>query len=190
MPKTSIQEWVKLEDDLKIQFYKGRDSCRLPRLYYSGKWPVLDNMLYMFIKDKRANKRSVRVRKVKRQSKAFAIELGIEYFVASPGFIANFMRRKRIVRRKITHVAQIDTRPLEQQQETILNFFGLVDRCLYKYLKPAVLNMDETGVWFDMPRSSTLDEIGAKTIVLNMSGYEKLRFSVVLTIASNGQKLD
>ena len=48
--------------------------------------------------------------------------------------------------------------------------------------------MDETGVWFDMPRSSTLDEIGAKTIVLNMSGYEKLRFSVVLTIASNGQK--
>ena len=106
MPKTSIQEWVKLEDDLKIQFYKGRDSCRLPRQYYSGKWPVLDNMFYMFIKDKRANKRSVTVRQVKHESKAFVIELGIEYFVASPGFIANFMRRKRIVHTSLnsTHV--------------------------------------------------------------------------------------
>ena len=43
------------------------------------------------------------------------------------------------------------------------------------------LNMDETPLYFDIPGNSTIDVKGVKTVKLKTTGYEKLRFSAVLT---------
>ena len=42
-------------------------------------------------------------------------------------------------------------------------------------------NMDETPCYFDMPRSGTYDFRGIGTVKLKTPGYEKLRFTTVLT---------
>ena len=49
--------------------------------------------------------------------------------------------------------------------------------------------MDETPAYFDMIRSKTLEFVGTKTVDLLNSGHEKSRFSLVLTISSDGDLL-
>ena len=41
--------------------------------------------------------------------------------------------------------------------------------------------MDETPLYFDIPRNSTIDAKGVKTVKLKTTGYKKLRFTAVLT---------
>ena len=52
-----------------------------------------------------------------------------------------------------------------------------------------VRHMDEVPMYFDMPSSRTIDFTGIKTVRARTTGYEKLRFSVALTILSSGKKL-
>ena len=50
-------------------------------------------------------------------------------------------------------------------------------------------HVDEVHMYFDMPLSKTIDFTGVKTVMSKTTGYEKLRFSVALTILSSGRKL-
>ena len=49
--------------------------------------------------------------------------------------------------------------------------------------------MDETPVWFDMPSARTVNAKGAKTVLVNTTGHEKLPFTVVLACLADGTKL-
>ena len=49
-------------------------------------------------------------------------------------------------------------------------------------------HMNEVPMYFDMPSSKTIDFTGVKTVMSKTTGYEKLRFSVALTILSRGRK--
>ena len=53
-----------------------------------------------------------------------------------------------------------------------------------------VYNMDETGVYFEMSRQTTIDKVGAKRVALAKSSASKSRFSVVLTCSAGGDKLN
>ena len=44
-------------------------------------------------------------------------------------------------------------------------------------------------MWFDMPKSKTVDSVGAKTVLLKTTGHEKTRFTVVLACLADGTKL-
>ena len=50
-------------------------------------------------------------------------------------------------------------------------------------------NMDETPMWFDMPNARTVNQCGAKTVLVKTTGHEKSRFTVVLTCMADGTKL-
>ena len=41
--------------------------------------------------------------------------------------------------------------------------------------------MDETGCYFDAPRSTTFDFSGVQSVKARTTGYEKLHYTVVLT---------
>ena len=56
-------------------------------------------------------------------------------------------------------------------------------------LNAVISNMDETPLWFDLPSSQTVDFVGVKTVACRTTGHEKLRFTVVPTILSNGNHL-
>ncbi|RWS15417.1 pogo transposable element with KRAB domain-like protein [Dinothrombium tinctorium] len=49
--------------------------------------------------------------------------------------------------------------------------------------------MDETPLYFCMPSKRTYDLKGVKTGRCKTTGHDKLRFSVVLTVLGNGEKL-
>ena len=50
-------------------------------------------------------------------------------------------------------------------------------------------NMDETPLWFDTHSATTIDFVGVKTVPCKTTGHEKLRFTAVPTILSNGSHL-
>ena len=52
-----------------------------------------------------------------------------------------------------------------------------------------IRNMDETPVWFDMPSAKTVNSKGQKTVLVNTTGHEKSRFTVVLTCLADGTHL-
>jgi hypothetical protein len=53
----------------------------------------------------------------------------------------------------------------------------------------ALGNMDETGIWFEMPPKRVLDVRGRKGVRVLTAGQEKQRITVVLGILANGDKL-
>ena len=50
-----------------------------------------------------------------------------------------------------------------------------------------VINMDETPVYIDMPHNITMHPVGDKTIDMATSGYEKIRFTVTITLSADGR---
>ena len=52
-----------------------------------------------------------------------------------------------------------------------------------------IINMDETPCYFDLPCQSTVHAKGEKTVGISTTGYEKMRFTAVLSCSSNGAKL-
>lgn len=50
-------------------------------------------------------------------------------------------------------------------------------------------NMDEVPVYFDLPRSHSIDFKGLHTIKTKTTGHEHMRFTVVLTAMADGWKL-
>lgn len=53
-----------------------------------------------------------------------------------------------------------------------------------------IINMDETPVYFDMASSTTYQDTGAKDVLIKTTGYEKMRFTVVLSVTASGKRLD
>jgi hypothetical protein len=49
--------------------------------------------------------------------------------------------------------------------------------------------MDETPMYFDMCGDSTYTETGAKDVLKQSSGHDKMRYTVVLTVSGIGKKL-
>ena len=50
-------------------------------------------------------------------------------------------------------------------------------------------NADETPVWLDIPCSYTVEQNGAKQVLIRTSGCEKQRIKVMLGITADGHKL-
>jgi hypothetical protein len=44
-------------------------------------------------------------------------------------------------------------------------------------------------VYFDIPPNYTLDDTGAKSVVVKISGHEKLRVTVMFAVLADGSKL-
>jgi hypothetical protein len=52
----------------------------------------------------------------------------------------------------------------------------------HSYLLSQIGNADETPVYFDMPPNYTVDDTGAKSVAVKISGHENLCVSVMLAV--------
>jgi len=122
------------------------------------------------------------------KAKAMAAELQITGFLASNCWSTKFLRRKNLALRRKTKIAQKLPEDLDQK---ITNFhsFMIKRRRKENYQLVHIGNMDETPVWFDMPSARTVNAKGAKTVLVNTTGHEKSRFTVVLACLADGMKL-
>ena len=109
-------------------------------------------------------------------------------FAASRGWLSRFLRRRKLVSRRVTTVGQEIPGNAADVAE---RFMSDVKKIITdgKFSDACIGNMDETPFWFDLPSTATIDMEGVKTVKAKTTGHEKLRFTVVLTALSSGRKL-
>ena len=109
-------------------------------------------------------------------------------FQATNSWCTRFLRRKNFVLRQKTKIVQKLPEDLEEKV-TSFHSFVIKRRKENDYELVHIGNMDETPVWFDMPSARTVNSRGEKTVLINTTGHEKSRFTVVLSCLANGTKL-
>ena len=151
-------------------------------------WPELEDKLLQWIEEHRQSGYIVTRNMISFKAKAMASELQITGFLASNCWCTKFLRRKNLALRQKTKIAQKLPEHLEQKI-TSFHSFVIKSRRKENYELVHIGNMDETPVWFDMPSARTVNEKGAKTVLVNTTGHEKSRFTVVLACMADGTKL-
>ena len=142
-------------------------------------WPELQDKLLQWIEEHRQSRYIVTRNMITIKAKAMASELQITGFLASNCWCTNFLRRKNLALRQKTKITQKLPEHLDQKI-TSFHSFVIKSRRKENYELVHIGNMDETPVWFDMPSARSVNEKGAKTVLVNTTGHEKSRFTVVL----------
>lgn len=99
-----------------------------------------------------------------------------------------FMARNGLsVRRRTTESQKDPDRLIDKLIAYILQVRRQRDR--FSYSHSDIIAMDETAVWQDMLSSTTVDNVGEKSIRPKTSGHEKSKVSVCLAAKADGTKL-
>ena len=91
------------------------------------------------------------------------------------------------VRRRTTKSQKDPERLIDKLIAYILQVRRQRNRLSYSHSD--IIAMDETAVWQDMLSSTTVDNIGEKSIWLKTTGHEKSKVSVCLAAKADGIKL-
>ena len=145
-------------------------------------WPELEEALQQWVLDKRLNGIGISGTMIRLMAKKMAKEMppeNVAGFTGSSSWLYRFMKRKKLVVRPKTRIAQ---RLPKEFEEHIVNFQrNMIEmRQANKYELQQIGNMDETPMNFDMPLSRTVDTVGNKCILIKTTGNEKNHFTVVL----------
>ena len=110
-----------------------------------------------------------------------------EDFKFSKGWLDKFLRRHGIVQRRTTSVCQ---RPPADYHEELVSFVLYVSRKIAsgKYGSNMIYGCDETAVWIDPPRRTTLAPRESSDVPVKSLGYTRLKVTVMLTAKANGSK--
>jgi hypothetical protein len=128
---------------------------------------VYDWILEQRIKQHRVSYKSIRV-KAREIHSAVQTE-NYPDFKASSGWLQKFMKRHKLSLRRKTSLAQKDPNSLFEKIVDFLLYSGnLISK---NKISPAnIIAMDETGIFFDMPSATTVDQVGKRTISLKTTG--------------------
>lgn len=109
-------------------------------------------------------------------------------FIASNGWVQKFMARNGLsVRHRSTESQKDLDRLIDKLIAYILEIRRQRNRSSYSHSD--ISAMDETAVWQDMLSSTTVDNVGEKSIRLKTTGHEKSKVSVCLAAKADGTKL-
>ena len=130
-------------------------------------FPDIEKRLYAWIFHKREKSRLVSVKSA--QVKAFQIAKQMEIdsdFKCSRGWIKNFFTRYNLVLRKRTHKASFN----ETTQKDIMSFIAEVKKLIesHNYPLKAILNMDETPIFFECSREKTIEIRGILIFIVKI----------------------
>ena len=187
-----IREWRDKEDQLNSaaasSAFNTKKRRRLENKQTSARNPQLEIDVVEWIRNLRAEGVTVHGNPIRNFAKERARFYGLtsEQFKASRGWLCRFLRRHKLTRRAITSVGQSipANAPLLAK-----NFIRDCKNAAQVNSTQYAANMDETPFWFDLPASYSFDFSGVKSVKCKTTGYEKMRFTVVLTACSTGVKL-
>ena len=173
-----VRDWRKKKAELKA----------LPRIKRSLRvgakphWAELESKLTEWVLDKRMNGIGLSGTMIRLKAKLIAQEMPpeeVEDFTASTSCLYRFMKRKGLVIRQKTKIAQ---RLPQEFEDKIIGFHRMMIRMrqMNNYEIQQLGNMDETPMNFDMPPSRTVNPVGEKTIMIKTTGNEKTHFTVGL----------
>ncbi|KAG4059472.1 hypothetical protein PC123_g5621 [Phytophthora cactorum] len=107
-------------------------------------------------------------------------------FAASDHWVSNFIRRFEISLRRRTNLTVLDDDVLVNRAVCYMSF--LRKQVPTIDLEKTVL-MDETAVYFEDDRASTLDFTGVRHVAVRSTGFASMRITVVLAVSATGRKL-
>lgn len=90
------------------------------------------------------------------------------------------------LRRRTTTCQKLPHEYLDKIVNYILNLRQL--RTTKRYALDSIYACDETAVFYDNPRPTTVDNIGSKEVSVRSTGHEKSRVTVMLCAKANGEK--
>jgi DDE superfamily endonuclease len=97
----------------------------------------------------------------------------------SSGWVRGFKRRNNIVLRK---GGSKITRKDDCKLSVIINFIKQVNEKINSNIYSSVINIDETGIYYDSKIDYTLDIKGTKRVEIKTTGREKQRITITLGI--------
>ena len=185
--KKLVRDWRKKKSKLSTL----PRATRLQHVGVTLHWPKLKSRLHEWVLDKRVNGIGVSGTIIRLKAKAMAKEMSpedVEAFTGSPPWLYSFMKRKGLVVRQKTKIAQ---RLSHEFEEKLISFQKMIIRKRKRngYKLQQLGNMDETPMNFDMPPSRTVNPIGEKSILIKTTGNEKNHFTVVLACLVDCTKL-
>ena len=185
-----VQEWRKQKKELEVvknDHNSSIDKVRaLPGRGSKAKYPTVEKELLDYVKKKREERMSVTTSMIRRKAKELGETLNIQGAKFSSGWVERFMRRNKLVERVRTQYAQ----KLPEDTPLVVKEFLQTAREKTKDIeKKFIISFDETPMWFDMPRNTTIDFEGVREVPIKTTGNEKLRFTVVLGYTASGEKL-
>ena len=177
----SIMRWAaKGKENLKRKTGSGRKV----------KYPNFEKKLLDYYKDLRKNGIGLSTRKLILHARSEAKKDKNIQIKFSRGWLQKFMRRNKISMRKKSTTVQ---KPIDQIAEISKKFLEKVHKLIYdtesKYDQDHIINVDETSIQRDAPPERTMEDQGAKKVVISSGGKEKERITTVVTISLTGKRL-
>ncbi|KAH7959912.1 hypothetical protein HPB49_014863 [Dermacentor silvarum] len=185
-------------DEIRIRFWKKQreklmTDQRTRRAFHGpkiGKFPHVEEAVLEYVKDLREDACAVSVEMVQTQARTIARKLGIatKDFRASSVWTTRFMRRNGLSLRRRTSLCQ---QLPSTSEDKVIDFHHFVTRICEKndFFLSQIGNADQTPLTFDMPRNTTVNEKGARSVLVKTSGAQKQRCTVMLAVTADGRKL-
>ncbi|CAG8773192.1 9122_t:CDS:2, partial [Acaulospora morrowiae] len=148
-----VQEWRKKKTEFEIIKNKGQARVLKGR-GRKAMYPTLEEELLDYIRKKREEKNAVTTSMIKKKAKELSKTFNIEDAQFSHGWIVRFKNRHNLVERTRTQIAQ---KFPEDIPLVVRNFLKKTREKTINIEKKFIISFDETPMWFDMPRNSTLE---------------------------------
>ena len=181
----NVRRWRTIKEKLE-NANSSRKSFSGPK---KGRFHELEERVVNYVREKRNEGFPVTHEVIRMK----AIELSrnipnMPKFKASTGWCVRMMRRAGLTLRRRTSLAQ--KLPAEYSDK-LLQFqrHVIALRKEHSYMLSQIGNADETPVYFDMPSNTTIDDKGAKSVIIKGTGNEKARMTVMLGVLADGHKL-
>ena len=92
--------------------------------------------------------------------------------------------------RRTTHIDQKLKENISSELNKFYHILYNIRNKLEKSGKDTIIyNMDETPLVFEMIANTIISEIGAKTVSVRTFGCNRSRFTIILCVGSNGEKI-
>ena len=183
-----IRDWVHQDND--GAFDKGSPSrFRLGGVGRLVACEELDSLLIAEVREVRSKHlRVTRCRVVEMAAKILWTVAEQPGLALSNGWLGCFLRRHNLVLRKITNKPKLSAEVIATRGANfILHLRKLVREC--KIEPQNVINLDETTVFADHDKETTLAERGDTNVPVRSLGFEKIRSTAVFAVRGDGTKL-
>ena len=189
IPRTTLRAWLQPKDRKKSQNKKGkhvRKGAHSGRtLSYSED---IEDQLLQWILEARDQQLPIQCKAIQREALAL-IQPQKPQFRASEGWLQKFLNRHSLSLRRTTSIQQKLPADLERKLERFMQDVKAL-RESHKFPEHLIINMDETPIFFDMPKAQTMAKTGAREVqVRGTKGGKKKRVIRVVTCSDTGQML-
>ena len=185
--ESMVRRWLHKKKEINEAYEQPGSSKRRLRLEGAGRKPCLSTVedeLIEKIAKERADHRHVSPKLIQVWAAKKAEEINLTEFMASRGWLSNFMKRYNLSIRRRTMTGKSLPSDLE---DTIRSFVAFNKKQIDLHsLQPAMIaNMNETPIWADILGTTTVDSKGVHTVPIKDTGLEK-KSTYCLSRCKNG----